>query len=125
MFELLPVKTLISDSSENLKLLGRPELDVTFTKLNTWELVQYSKVVFLDADTLVVQNIDVLFDSDEFSACPDIGWPDCFNSGVFVCQPSLDTHKRLMDFAVLHGSFDGGEMICVHSDAHDFQVVLC
>ena len=49
--------------------------------------------MFLDADTLLLQNSDELFERDEFSAAPDAGWPDCFNSGVFVFRPNLNTFK--------------------------------
>jgi len=55
----------------------------------------------------VLENIDELFEREELSAAPDAGWPDCFNSGVFVFCPSLDTYRRLLQFAVTHGSFDG------------------
>jgi len=55
----------------------------------------------------VLENIDDLFDREELSAAPDAGWPDCFNSGVFVFCPSLDTYRTLVHFAVTHGSFDG------------------
>jgi glycogenin glucosyltransferase len=41
------------------------------------------------------------------SAAPDAGWPDCFNSGVFVFSPSKETFDALLDFALTHGSFDG------------------
>ena len=63
----------------------------------------------MDADTLVLENIDDLFDREELSAAPDAGWPDCFNSGVFVFRPSHDTYRSLLHFAVTHGSFDGGD----------------
>ena len=55
----------------------------------------------------MLSNIDELFDRREFSAAPDPGWPDCFNSGVFVFQPSLETHSLLLQHATDHGSFDG------------------
>lgn len=55
----------------------------------------------------VLQNVDELFDREELSAAPDAGWPDCFNSGVFVFRPSLDTYQSLRDFATSQGSFDG------------------
>ena len=42
--------------------------------------VAHCRCVFLDADTLVLQNIDDLFSREELSAAPDVGWPDCFNS---------------------------------------------
>ena len=37
----------------------------------------------------------------------DIGWPDCFNSGVFVTKPSLELYRLLTEHALTHGSFDG------------------
>lgn len=45
----------VMDSEDQLRLsmLRRPELGITFTKLHCWTLTQYSKCVFLDADTLV------------------------------------------------------------------------
>ncbi|RKP08416.1 glycogenin 1, isoform CRA_c [Thamnocephalis sphaerospora] len=92
-----------------LALLGRPELGVTLTKLQLWRLTQYDKVVFLDADTFPLRNVDELFEREEFSAAADIGWPDCFNSGVFVCRPSLRTYHALMQTMSNHGSFDGGD----------------
>lgn len=103
------VDVLDSKDQSNLKLLARPELGVTFTKLHCWRLTQYSKAVFMDADTLVLQNIDDLFDKEELSAAPDPGWPDCFNSGVFVYKPSMDTYEKLLQFAIECGSFDGGD----------------
>ncbi|XP_046879709.1 glycogenin-1b isoform X2 [Hypomesus transpacificus] len=57
----------------------------------------------------VVSNIDELFDREELSAAPDPGWPDCFNSGVFVFCPSLETYGKLLQYCTEHGSFDGGD----------------
>ena len=58
---------------------------------------------------MVLQNVDELMERDELSAAPDIGWPDCFNSGVFVFCPSLDTYTALVEHAKKFGSFDGGD----------------
>ena len=69
--------------------------------------MRFQKCVFLDADTLVLCNVDELFEREEFSAAPDIGWPDCFNSGVFVYKPSLETFANLYQLAQTEGSFDG------------------
>nr|XP_023027802.1 flocculation protein FLO11-like isoform X1 [Leptinotarsa decemlineata] len=103
------VNLLDSRDEENLRLLKRPELGVTFTKLHCWRLTQFDKCVFLDADTLVLENCDELFDREELSAAPDVGWPDCFNSGVFVFRPSNETYKKIIRFAMEKGSFDGGD----------------
>ncbi|XP_004867379.1 glycogenin-2 isoform X1 [Heterocephalus glaber] len=107
--EMIVVNLLDSEDYAHLTFLKRPELGITLTKLHCWTLTQYSKCVFLDADTLVLSNIDELFDRGEFSAAPDPGWPDCFNSGVFVFRPSLETHSRLLQHATEHGSFDGAD----------------
>merc|ERR1712168_1286820 len=107
--EVVSVNIFDSQDETNLKLLSRPDLGITFTKLHCWKLTQYTKCVFLDADTLVLHNVDDLFEREELSACPDVGWPDCFNSGVFVYKPNVETYKQLIDFATEHGSFDGGD----------------
>lgn len=55
----------------------------------------------------MLSNIDELFEREELSAAPDPGWPDCFNSGVFVFSPSKETHEKLLAFCAENGSFDG------------------
>ena len=54
VFDAVSVVDLLdSADEENLTLIGRPDLGVTFTKLHCWRLTQYTRCVFLDADTLV------------------------------------------------------------------------
>uniref|UniRef100_A0A3Q3EQD3 glycogenin glucosyltransferase n=1 Tax=Labrus bergylta TaxID=56723 RepID=A0A3Q3EQD3_9LABR len=105
--EVCVVDVMDSGDAAHLSLMKRPDLGVTFTKLHCWTLTQYSKCVFMDADTLVLSNIDELFEREELSAAPDPGWPDCFNSGVFVFKPSNETHEKLLTFCGENGSFDG------------------
>ena len=53
-FDAVTVVNLMESGDEcNLRLIDRPDLGCTFTKLEAWKLTQYSKCVFLDADTLV------------------------------------------------------------------------
>lgn len=107
--KVINVALLDSEDVGHLAMMERPELGVTFTKIQCWKLIQYQTCVFLDADTLVLRNSDELFKREEFSAAPDAGWPDCFNSGVFVFKPSLETYKALIVHAQTEGSFDGGD----------------
>ncbi|CAO0791290.1 unnamed protein product [Mucor circinelloides] len=65
-----------------------------YSKLNLWNLTQYEKVVFLDADTMVVNNIDELFGYPQFTAAVDIG--GVLNTGVFVAEPNAETYKDIM-----------------------------
>ncbi len=72
-----------------------------FLKLRLWELDMFERVVFLDADTLVVQNIDRLFGYPEFSGAPNLyeSLADFhrLNSGVFVAQPSRQTFNAMLE----------------------------
>ncbi|KAJ2059565.1 glycogenin glucosyltransferase [Coemansia sp. S146] len=132
---IVSVPILDTNDANNLALLGRPDLGSTVTKLGIWALTEYERVAFLDADTLVLDQIDSLLCLDPsaellpgdvavgrdyrpnggmineglLAAAPDLGWPDCFNSGVFVAKPSTTTHTRLLALLASKGSFDGGD----------------
>uniref|UniRef100_A0A2K5PYS7 Glycogenin 1 n=1 Tax=Cebus imitator TaxID=2715852 RepID=A0A2K5PYS7_CEBIM len=106
--EVIMVDVLDSGNFAHLTLMKRPELGVMLAKLHCWFLTQYSKCVFMDADTLVIANIDDIFEREELSAAPDSGWPDCFNSGV-IYQPSVETYNQLLSLASEQRSFDGGD----------------
>lgn len=71
-----------------------------FCKLRLWQLTEYRTVVFLDADVVVLKNIDKLFDYPEFSAAPNVyeSLADFhrLNSGVFVAKPSNETFERML-----------------------------
>ena len=74
--EVLDVEVRRSLDRSKLRLLKRPDLDITFTKLQAWKLTKYRKCVFLDADTLVLKNVDDLFDRPAFAAALIIRtWP--------------------------------------------------
>ncbi|XP_073704183.1 glycogenin-1a isoform X1 [Garra rufa] len=113
--EVRLVDVLDSGDVAHLAMMKRPDLGITFTKLHCWTLTEYSKCVFMDADTLVLSNIDELFEREELSAAPDPGWPDCFNSGVFVFRPSNETYGKLLTACSENGSFDGGDQGVLNS----------
>lgn len=97
-------------SEHELNLLGRPDLSSTITKIHIWRLTQYEKVIYLDSDTLLLKPISHLFElASPFSACPDIGWPDCFNTGLMVTSPSSETFEKIFQHFLSHGSWDGGD----------------
>jgi alpha-N-acetylglucosamine transferase len=70
-----------------------------FVKLRLWQL-PYGRVVFLDADTIVLRPIDRLFDYPEFSAAPNVyeSLEDFrrLNSGVFTARPSEGTFAAML-----------------------------
>ena len=80
-----------------------------FCKLQLWRLSGYRKVVFLDADTLVVKNIDKLFGYPEFSAAPNLyetlADMHRLNSGVFVAAPAAATYRSMLERLDAPGAF--------------------
>nr|CAH8838113.1 unnamed protein product [Trichobilharzia regenti] len=106
---VIEVQPVAPEDWNNPFLGNRKELTATFTKICAWSLVEFDKAVFMDADTLVLDNIDELFDRPELSAAPDTLWPDCFNAGVFVLKPSMDIYNGLLQMLSTTGSFDGRE----------------
>jgi glycogenin glucosyltransferase len=81
----------------------------TFTKLRAFELTDYDKLVLLDADTIVLQNIDDLFERPNMSAAPDFLLPDRFNSGVLVVEPDKRLFERMLESLLTSESYDGGD----------------
>lgn len=90
--------------------MDRADLHSAFTKINLWKLTQFSKIVYIDADIVAYRAPDELFDiAEPFSAAPDIGWPDLFNSGVMVLEPNMGEYYALNALAERGISFDGAD----------------
>lgn len=72
-----------------------------FGKLRLWQLEEYERCVFVDADALMLRNCDKLFQYPEFSAAPNVYESvrdfHRLNSGVFVASPSEATYKNMLD----------------------------
>lgn len=71
----------------------------TFDKLLLWGMIEYEKIVFLDSDMFVMDNVDDLFDYPDFSAVQagflqNNMW-NRLNSGMIVVVPDMDTYKKL------------------------------
>lgn len=111
MFDaIIPVKGILNSNPANLYLMNRPDLISTFTKINLWRLSQFRKIVYVDADVVALRAPDELFQLEQhFSASPDVGWPDCFNSGVMVLSPSMGDYYALSALAQRGISFDGAD----------------
>ncbi|MGG7645872.1 glycosyltransferase [Rhodovulum sp. YNF3179] len=79
-----------------------------FAKLRLWQL-DYDRAVFLDADTLVLRNIDTLFDYPEFCAAPNVyeSLADFhrMNSGVFTARPDPATFEAMLARLDVPGAF--------------------
>src|SRR3546814_5839 len=91
-----------------------------WTKLRIWEMENFTRVVYIDADMLQIRNMDHLFDLpqgfhaardcyagrvcfEERGQCPLFGAPCCdvdsgdFNAGLFVCEPNRAEFQRMCE----------------------------
>lgn len=90
--------------------MNRPDLHSTFTKIALWKQLQFRKIVYVDADMVALRAPDELFDLPHaFSAAPDIGWPDIFNTGLMVLSPNMGDYFALQAMAQRGISFDGAD----------------
>ena len=80
-----------------------------FCKLHVWRLAEYRKIVFIDADAVVVKPSDRLFDYPAFSAAPNVyeALEDFgrMNSGVFVAAPDPAAHEAMIAELDAPGAF--------------------
>lgn len=78
-----------------------------YSKFRLWQLTDYDKIIFIDADLLILRNIDFLFAMPEISATGNNA--TLFNSGVMVIEPSNCTFNLLMKHINEIESYNGGD----------------
>ncbi|KAL8800178.1 MAG: hypothetical protein Q9200_007332 [Gallowayella weberi] len=119
---LIPVNQIVNKTPANLFLMHRPDLISTFTKIELWRQTQFRKLVYLDADVVALRAPDELFtEKSSFAAVPDIGWPDCFNSGVMVLSPNMADYYALSALAQRGISLDGADQGLLNMHFQDWH----
>lgn len=91
----------------NSGLLGKPlgyRIRGTHTRFHAWNYTQYSKIIYADADYMLMTNIDRLFDiPDDFAAAPSsrpgVVNP-AFNAGFLVFRPDATYYQEIMNLWV-------------------------
>lgn len=78
-----------------------------YSKFRLWQLTDYDKIIFIDADLLILRNIDFLFAMPEISATQNNA--SLFNSGVMVIEPCNCTFNLLMENINDIHSYNGGD----------------
>ncbi|XP_071732566.1 inositol phosphorylceramide glucuronosyltransferase 1 [Rutidosis leptorrhynchoides] len=78
-----------------------------YTKLKIFNMTDYKKVVYLDADTIVVKNIDELFKCGKF--CANLKHSERLNSGVMVVEPSAELFNDMVSKVTTLYSYTGGD----------------
>ncbi|KAJ0079652.1 hypothetical protein Patl1_23111 [Pistacia atlantica] len=89
-----------------------------YTKLKIFNMTNYRKVVYLDADTIVVKNIEDLFRCRKF--CANLKHSERLNSGVMVVEPSKTVFNDMMSKVNTLHSYTGGDQGFLNSYYPDF-----
>lgn len=84
-----------------------PRLEYIFTKLQIYTLTEYERVVYLDADTLVNENVDELCSCNAYHC--SVVRNTFFNSGVIVAIPSNPIYLDMMEKYTTMHSYTGGD----------------
>lgn len=78
-----------------------------YTKLLVFNLTQYERVIYLDADCIALRNIDELFLCDGF--CGVMRHSERLNSGVMVIGPSEKMFQHMIEHIADTPSYTGGD----------------
>ncbi|KAB2049575.1 hypothetical protein ES319_A13G186200v1 [Gossypium barbadense] len=89
-----------------------------YTKLKIFNMTNYKKVVYLDADTIVVKSIEDLFKCQKF--CANLKHSERLNSGVMVVEPSEAVFNDMMSKVNTLPSYTGGDQGFLNSYYSDF-----
>ncbi|XP_026394549.1 UDP-glucuronate:xylan alpha-glucuronosyltransferase 2-like isoform X1 [Papaver somniferum] len=81
--------------------------EYNYSKFRLWQLTDYDKVIFIDADIVILRNSDLLFNFPQMSATGNDG--SIFNSGIMAIEPSNCTFKILMEKRKEIISYNGGD----------------
>ncbi|GLJ31925.1 hypothetical protein SUGI_0642580 [Cryptomeria japonica] len=109
---------------EHIQLLANPNHKRpkrfwgVYTKLKIFNMTNYKKVVYLDADTIVLRSIEDLFKCQKF--CANLKHSERLNSGVMVVEPSKSVFKDMMTKVNTLPSYTGGDQGFLNSYYADF-----
>ncbi|XP_057960488.1 putative UDP-glucuronate:xylan alpha-glucuronosyltransferase 5 [Malania oleifera] len=78
-----------------------------YSKLRLWQLTEYDKLIFIDADLIVLKNMDFFFLYPQMSAAGNS--ESMFNSGIMVVEPSQCMFETLMEMTKTLSSYNGGD----------------
>lgn len=114
LLDQLNLKYKIISPIYNVKILEfnqkiNPALAKTWSyclsKFEIFNMTEYDKVLFLDADIMILKNLDHIFQYPHMTSALDGEyfniWPDNphFNSGILLIEPNKDEYQKLLTFA--------------------------
>jgi alpha-N-acetylglucosamine transferase len=120
LIKITPIKNPILDDPNDRRYYN-------YSKLNMWSLTQFEKIVYLDADMIVLHNIDELFEKKNMSSTNSGGWlPDKkdwkeMNSGLIVLEPSTTLFEHMKSqVGQIEKEQGKGDQAFLHQYYHDW-----
>ncbi len=89
--------------------MGFGTYETVYTKLHLWNQTDFDRLIYLDADTIVLGSLDELLEGPDFAATPCFTAPDLFNAGMMVLKPSHERFEDLMEKRAVLPSYDGSD----------------
>lgn len=93
-----------------------------YSKLNMFGLTQFSKIVYIDADMIVLHNIDELFEKPNMSSTNAGGWlarlpnDKQLNSGLLVVEPNQKLFEDMLSkVGLIEKEMGKGDQAFLHS----------
>ncbi len=94
----------VSYSISNVNADGGKWKDIDFNLVWLWSLSDYHKVVYVDIDMLIIQDIKELFDINvDFAAAPQLFSSHRFDTGLLAIRPDMSTFTEMMSRTMKDG----------------------
>ena len=85
----------------------KSHFEFTLNKIYLWSLTDYESIIYMDADNIVLHNIDSLFSCHD--VCVVYMNPCKFHTGLMVLKPNLDVFYDMIDSLHDVNSYDGAD----------------
>lgn len=102
--EVISLPEFIMESNRNIDPRLATTWENCWTKFRIFDQTQFDKIIFLDADIMILKNIDHLFECLHMTAALDgeyhnlwPNWPH-FNAGCLVVEPSHDQFEDILKY---------------------------
>ena len=109
------IQIILIDRIVNTELPETHKWRYNFTKLHIYNQTQFSKIVYIDLDMVITENLDHLFYKNHMSAVNSGGfvhshWKQ-LNSGLIVIEPSNNLYNDLILITKKYNNLTGDQSI--------------
>ncbi|KAK8812288.1 hypothetical protein WA158_007522 [Blastocystis sp. Blastoise] len=94
-------------TDKNRRNTYKSHFEYTLNKLYIWSLTDYKRIIYMDADNIILHNIDILFQCGHF--CAVFMNPCKFHTGMMVITPNNTVYNDMMNHLSLLPSYDGAD----------------